>query len=116
MESTREGTNEEGAEGPVVVQRVYWQILETFAQYSIVAHGWEDHICGCRLVGQNGHCIAKSELERLQRAAYIMITGAMRTTPTKVLEMLLDRPTLGMAVEFAALMAANDLGTGHNRI
>ncbi len=29
--------------------------------------------------------LARSELERLQRAACIMITGAMRTTPTKVI-------------------------------
>ncbi len=53
-----------------------------------------------------------------------MITGAMRTTPTKVLEMFLDLPTLGTAVESAALMAAyrlprpnpKNLGIGHNRI
>ncbi len=50
--------------------------------------------------------LARSERERLQRAESIMITGAMRTTPTKVLEMFLDLPTLGMGVEFAALMAA----------
>ncbi len=31
--------------------------------------------------------LTRSKLERLQRAACIMITGAMRTTPTKVLEM-----------------------------
>ncbi len=34
-----------------------------------------------------------------------MITGAMRTTPTKVLEMLLDLPTLEVEVESTALMA-----------
>ncbi len=53
-----------------------------------------------------------------------MITGAMRTTPTKVLKMLLDLLTFGMAVESAALMAAyrlprpdpRNLGIGHNRI
>ncbi len=50
--------------------------------------------------------LAMSERERLQRSAYIMITGAMRTTPTKVLEKFLDLPTVGTAVESAALMAA----------
>ncbi len=53
-----------------------------------------------------------------------MITGAMKTTSTKVLEMLLDLPTLGMVVESAALIAAyliprpapRNLGIGHNRI
>ncbi len=59
----------------------------------------------------------RSELERLQRAACIMIIRAMRTTPTKVLEMF-------MAVESAALMVAyrlprpnlKNLGIGHSRI
>ncbi len=67
--------------------------------------------------------LTRSELERLQRAACIMITGARRTTPTKVL-MFLDLPTLGTTVESAALMAAyrllrpnlKNLGIGHNRI
>ncbi len=40
------------------------------------------------------NALARSELEHLQRAAFIMITGAMRTTPTKVLEMFSDVPTL----------------------
>ncbi len=48
----------------------------------------------------------------------------MRTTPTKVLEMFLDLPTLGTMVESAALMAAyclprpnpKNLGIGHKRI
>ncbi len=50
--------------------------------------------------------LARSKLERLQRAECIKITGAMRTTPTKVLEMLLDLPMFGMAVETAAPKAA----------
>ncbi len=49
---------------------------------------------------------------------------ATRTTPTKVLEMLLDLPTLGTVVESAALMAAyrlprpdpRNIKIGHNRI
>ncbi len=53
-----------------------------------------------------------------------MITVAMRTTPTKVLEMFLDLPTLGTVVESTSLMAAyrllrpdpKNLGIGHNRI
>ncbi len=53
--------------------------------------------------------LARSKLERLQSVASTMITGAMKTTPTKVLETLLDLPTLGMAVESAALMAAYNL-------
>ncbi len=68
--------------------------------------------------------LARSELERLHRAACIMITGAIRTTPIKKLEMLLDPPILGMAMESAALMAAyclrrpdtRSLGIEHNRI
>ncbi len=61
-----------------------------------------------------------SELELLQTASYTMITGAMRTTPAKVPEMILDLSTRGMAVECAALMAAYLLPRpdliGHNRI
>ncbi len=57
-------------------------------------------------------------------AACIMITGAMRTTPTKVLEMFLDLPTLRTTVESATLMAAyhlpkpnpKNLGIVHNLI
>ncbi len=53
-----------------------------------------------------------------------MITGAMRTTPAKVSEMLLDLPTFGMVVESAAQMTADriprpdprNLGRGHNWI
>ncbi len=53
----------------------------------------------------------------------ILYSGA-RTTPTKVLEMFLDLPTLGPAVESVTLMAAyrlprpnpKNLGMGHNRI
>ncbi len=52
-----------------------------------------------------------------------MIAGAMRTT-TKVMEMLLDLPTLGMVVEAAASTAAyrlprpdqKSLETGHGAI
>ncbi len=76
------------------------------------------------MVCRMGTVLAKSELERLQRAACIMITGAMRTTPAKVLEMFLDLPTLRTAVESAALMAAyhlprpdpKNLGIRYNRI
>ncbi len=68
--------------------------------------------------------MARSELERLQRAACIMITEAMRTAPTKMLAMFLDLPTLGTEMESAALMAAyhlpepnsENLGIGRNRI
>ncbi len=67
---------------------------------------------------------ARSELENLPRASCVMITGAMRTSPTKVLEMLLGLPTLAVAVESAALMGAYRLprpdqrnqGIGYNRI
>ncbi len=68
--------------------------------------------------------LKRSELESLLRAACVMVTGAMRTTPTKVLEKFSDLPTLGKAVESAALTAAyhlprqnpKNLGMGHNRI
>ncbi len=49
--------------------------------------------------------LGRSERERLQRAACTMIT-AMRTTPTKVLEMLLDLPTLRKVVDSIVLIAA----------
>ncbi len=50
--------------------------------------------------------------------------GGHGTTPTKGLETFLNLPTLGMAVESAALMAAyrllrrnlKNLGVGHNQI
>ncbi len=53
-----------------------------------------------------------------------MITGAMRTTPTKVSEMFLNLPKLGMVVESTALTATyrllksnlKNLGIGHNQI
>ncbi len=68
--------------------------------------------------------LARSKMERLQRATCTMIPGAMRTTPRKVLKMLLDLLTLRMAVESAALMAAyrlprsylRNLEIGHNWI
>ncbi len=68
--------------------------------------------------------LVRSDLERFQGATCTMITEAMRTTPTKVPEMLLDLPTLGMAVESAALIVAyrllrpdlRNLGIGYNRI
>ncbi len=68
-----------------------------------------------------GIALARSELEHLQRAACTMITGIMRTL-TKVLEMLLDSPILGIVVESAALMTTyrllrpdpRNLGTEHN--
>ncbi len=55
---------------------------------------------------------------------YIMITGAMKTNPTKVLKMLLELPTLRTVLESAALMAAyrllkldpKNLGIGPNQI
>ncbi len=67
---------------------------------------------------------ARYKLKRLQKAACTMITGAMRITSTKALEMFLDLPTLETAEESAALMAAyrllrpdpRILGVGHNRI
>ncbi len=46
------------------------------------------------------------ELQHLQRAACIMITGAMRTTPIKMMEMLLNLPTLSTVIEAATLTAA----------
>ncbi len=71
-----------------------------------------------------GIALARSELGRLQTAACITITGAMRTTPTNVMETFLDLLTLETAMESAALMAAyrlptpdsKNLGIEHNRI
>ncbi len=47
--------------------------------------------------------ITQLEVHRLQRAAYIMVIGAMRTTSTEVMEMLLDMPNLNTVVEVATL-------------
>ncbi len=44
----------------------------------------------------------ETELQRLQTATCIMINGAVRATPTKVMEMLLDSPILSTVVEAAA--------------
>ncbi len=50
--------------------------------------------------------LTRSELERLQRAACIMITGAMIKPPTKMLKMFLDLSTLETAVASAGQMVA----------
>ncbi len=61
--------------------------------------------------------MVRSKLERLQRAACTLITGAMRTTPTKVLEMLLDLPTVGMFGRiWPRKTDPRNLGIGHNWI
>ncbi len=61
--------------------------------------------------------LARSELECLRRTACTMITGAMRTTPTKVLEMLLDVTTLGTTVGSGIWRPdPRNLGIGLNRI
>ncbi len=46
-----------------------------------------------------------TELQHIQRAVCIMFTGATRTTPTNVMEMILDLSTLSTVVEVAALTA-----------
>ncbi len=99
---------------PKVALRLYKRVILpkiTYAAVAVVA--WWDGM---------DIALTRSKLERLQRAACIMITKAMRTTLTKVLEMFLDLPTMGMVVESAALMAAyclprpnlKNLGIGHN--
>ncbi len=45
-------------------------------------------------------------MELQQRAACIMITGAVRITPTKMLETFLDLQPLGIMMEVAALVGA----------
>ncbi len=64
--------------------------------------------------------LTRSKLVRLQRAACIMITGAMRTTPTKVLKMFLDLPTLVCSTDGSILStetkSKKPRGIGHNRI
>ncbi len=49
---------------------------------------------------------ARSKRDRRQKAACVMITGAMRTTPTEVLKMLFYLPQLDTAVEAAAVAVA----------
>ncbi len=112
----------------MVVQCIHRQGLETFAQDDTVAYkpviilkityaavAWWDIM---------DMALARFKLKCLQRAVCTMVTGVMRTTPTKVLEMFLDLPTLGMAMESAALMASyrlprldpRNVGIEHNRI
>ncbi len=80
------------------------------------------------MVGYNGLCLGEvrtgTSAEGRMHYDHTMIVGAMRATSRKVLEMLLDLPTLRTAVESAALIAAyrllrpdlGNLGMGHNRI
>ncbi len=68
--------------------------------------------------------MTKSKQVRLQKTASIMITGAMRTTPRKGLEMFLDLSPFGTVVEVAVLAVAYHLPrpnptipeTRHNRM
>ncbi len=76
---------------PKMALWLYKRVITPEFTYATVA--WWDGL---------GIALTRSELERLHRAACIMITGAMRTTPTKVLEMFMDLPTLGTAVESLA--------------
>ncbi len=55
-------------------------------------------------VGQNGRSLGNVQAG-IQRAVCIMIAGAMRTTPTNVLEMFLDLSSLGTTMKSVALMA-----------
>ncbi len=57
-------------------------------------------------MGQNGYCLGKVWAGTLAEAASIMITGAIRTTPTKVQEMSSDQPLLGAVAEAVALRTA----------
>ncbi len=73
--------------------------------------------------GWHGHCLDKVRAGTPAEGCMHYDHRVMRT-PTKVLEMFLDLPTLGTAVESAALMAAyrlprpnpKNLGVGHNWI
>lgn len=49
---------------------------------------------------------AQKSFDHLQRLACVAITGAMRTTPTKALETLLNLPTLGVFIKSEAKKAA----------
>ncbi len=76
------------------------------------------------MVGHNGHYPGKVQTAMSAEGRMYYDHRVMRTTPTKVLEMLLDLPTLGTAVESAALMAvycllrpdSRNLGTRQNQI
>ncbi len=125
MERTRDGKSEEGAAGNTVVQCIYRQGLGFSPKMTLWLYK-RTIIPNCRMGDIMDIALVWSKLERLQRTACIMITEAMRTTPTKVLEMLLDLPTLKMApaVESTALTASyrlprpdlRNLGIGHNWI
>ncbi len=119
MGSTREDTSEEGAEvlwlcnaficraqglSPKITLWLYKCVIIPKVAYAAVT--WWDIM---------DMALAWSELERLQRAVCTMFTGEMRTTPAKVLEMLLDLPTLGTAMESATLMAAYRLQSPNPR-
>jgi hypothetical protein len=47
--------------------------------------------------------VSRMELSKLQRLAYLAITGAMKTTPTAATEVLLGLPPLHIMIEAQAL-------------
>ncbi len=80
-----------------------WKDLCTDTQDDLVAlqesNVSEIAIWDCSAVGQNGDCFGKIRLDRLQKAACVMITEAMRTTPIQVQKVLLDLPQLDTVIE-----------------
>ncbi len=54
---------------------------------------------------QNKSYLNGAKLQRLKRAACIIITGVIRTTPTTIMETLPDLPSLSMKVGLQPDMA-----------
>ncbi len=84
----------------------------TLYLYKRVINSSGDHMCSCDMVGKNGDCLSKTSTGPPAKScmtACVMITGPMRTTPTKVLQMLSDLPQLVTVTEAATLAAAHHL-------
>ncbi len=91
---------------------LYRCVIIPWIIYTAVA-GWD-----------NGHSFGKFRVKTSAEGCIYYYYRAKRTAPTNVLEIFLDLPTLGMAVESASLMVAyhlprpdpRNLGIGHNQI
>ena len=93
--------------GPRVVHGLYVSIIRPAMTFSIIRPAmtfaslvwWP----GCQTAS------AKKKLSKIQRLAYLGITGAMHTTPTNAVEALICLPPLELVVQSEARSTANRL-------
>jgi hypothetical protein len=84
--------------GPRVVHWLYVSVIRMSVTFASLVW-WP----GCQTAS------AKAKLSRIQRLAYLGITGAVRTTPTRAMEALICLPPLGLVVQSEAWSAAHRL-------